>query len=137
MPAFSGTRRFKSVQVLLPPMPRTTASDVKELFDTEIPDPIVSSWIDIANEAVDDIEDAAPSASSSRLKKIEKLWTAHLLTAQDPRIESASGESRSVDYGDRTSYRELAIGLDPTNTLAGMGKPSASVAVPDAKGIND
>jgi len=121
-------------------MPRTTENDVSDIFDTSLDSASLSAWIGVANELVDDIDDADSSLSSSRLTKIEKLVAAHLAASQDQRHESASGGARSVSYqGDTgmgfegTKHGQAALTLDPTGTLASAHKPSASVSVPDVK----
>ena len=121
-------------------MPRTSASDVAEIFDTSLDDTSLSAWVDVANELVDDIADADPSLTESRLTKIEKLAAAHLAASQDQRHESNSGGARSVSYqGDTgmgfegTKHGQAALALDPTGTLANAHKPSASLSVPDVK----
>ncbi len=105
-------------------MPRTTVSKVRSIFDTDLSDNELTSWMDIATELVDDVEAADPSLADKRLSKLEKLVTAHLASAQDPRHESVSGASRSVDYQgeygqnfEATSYGQRALALDPTGTL--------------------
>ena len=123
-------------------MARTTVQKVRSILDTSVEDNTVTSWMDIASTLVDDIEDADPSVSDSRLAKVEKVLTAHMVSTQDQRQSSVSGASRSVEYQGETGlgingtkYGQQAVALDPTNTLANMSKPDASVSVPDAKGI--
>lgn len=105
-------------------MVRTTISKVRNVFDTDLTDNELSSWIDVATELVDDVENADPSIPDKRLEKIERLTTAHLASAQDPRIESASREGSNVSYQgetgkgfESTSYGQRALELDPTGTL--------------------
>lgn len=125
-------------------MARTTASDVKEILDTDLADATVTAWIDIANELVDDIAAADSSIDSTRLTKIEKLLAAHLASSQDQRVERASRESASVTYQGETAlgingtkHGQQAAMLDPTGTLANAHKPAAVVEAPDARGIRD
>lgn len=123
-------------------MPRTTVQKVRTILDTSVDDNTITSWMDIASELVDDIDAADPDVSDSRLAKIEKVLAAHLVSTQDQRIESSSRETASVDYQgetgmhlDATKYGQQAKMLDPTDTLVNLHKSSASVGVPDAKGI--
>lgn len=123
-------------------MARTTVQKVRSILDTNVEDNAVTSWMDIASTLVDDIADADPTVSDSRLAKIEKVLTAHLVSTQDQRHAATSGASRSVEYQgetgmgiEGTKYGQQAVALDPTNTLANMSKPDATVSVPDAKGI--
>jgi len=113
---------------------------VKVLFDTDLADAAVSGWIDIASSVVDDIAAEDNTLSSTRLEQIEKLLAAHYASAQDQRIASTSRETANVNYQggtgmnlQGTKYGQQAIQLDPTGTLSTLGKPSASVFVPDIK----
>ena len=105
-------------------MVRTTVQKVRNVFDTSLSDNELTSWIDIATEFVDDIEADDPDIKDSRLKKIERLVTAHLASSQDQRASSQSGASRSIEFQGRTGYDfrgtkhgQAAIALDPTGTL--------------------
>ena len=105
-------------------MPRTDSNKVANILPTSLDPNELTSWIDIATELVDDVEDADPSLPDTRLEKLERLTAAHLASAADPRHESTSGASRSVDYQgeygtgfDATSYGQRALALDPTGTL--------------------
>lgn len=128
-------------------MPRTTPTDVATIFDTDLDTSsggALDQWVEIANTVVDDIAAEDGTISATRLTQIEKLLAAHYASAQDQRISNTSRETASVDYqGDTgmnlrgTKYGQQAIQLDPTGTLSTLGKPSASLSVPDAKGIDD
>lgn len=113
-------------------MPRTNATDVKEIFDTELTDPEVEAWIDVATELVDEIAEEDSSIDSTRLTLIEKLLAAHLTAAKDPRTErervadvtlTYQGDTGLLIYG--TQYGQRAAMLDPTGLLAQQGKPQA------------
>ena len=122
-------------------MARTTPSDVNEVFDTSLDNTSLTAWIDIATEIVDDIADADPTIDSSRLTKIEKLVTAHIAASQDQRVDSSSRETASVTYSGDTGFADLrgtkhgqaAIMLDETGTLSTLGRPTASISVPEVK----
>lgn len=124
-------------------MPRTNKSDVRDIFDTNIDDDSLDAWIEIANELVDDIANADSSIDSTRLTKIEKLLSAHFASTEEPLVEEDSiGDSSATYQGEwgmnlrSTDYGQSAIVLDPTTTLSTLGKPSATVGVPDTKGID-
>lgn len=129
-------------------MARVTATEVATIFDTDLDTSSggpLEVWIEIATDIVDDIQAKDGSIPDSRLKNIERLVAAHLASSQDQRIDSASRETASVTYqGDTgsmnlrgTKYGQNAIQLDPTGTLSTLGKPTASLSVPDTKGISD
>lgn len=114
---------------------RADVDTVKAAFDTSLSDDAIKFWINTAYPDIDEVEAAGTSLSSDDLARLEAIWAMHKASAQDPRAESISGASRSVDYGDRPSYRQMAEEMDDTSVLAGKGKPSASIEVPDGKGI--
>lgn len=128
-------------------MARTTPTDVAAIFDTDLDTSsggALEQWVNIANTVVDDIAAEDSSISSTRLTQIEKLLAAHYASAQDQRISNASRETASVDYQGETGmnlrgtkYGQQAIQLDPTGTLSSLGKPAASISIPDVKGIDD
>lgn len=106
-------------------MPRTTVTKVRNVFDTDLSDSELTSWMDVATELVDDVANADPSLSDSRLEKIERLTTAHLASTEDQRISNASRETGSVNYQGQsgmglnsTTYGQQAKVLDPTGQLA-------------------
>jgi len=122
-------------------MSRTNPTDVKNTFDTDLSDSAVEDWIGIATEIVDDVEGVNSSLSNSRLEKIERLLAQHFASSQDPRINSTSRETASVNYQRdsdyATEYMATAVSLDPTGVVASLNKRTATLDVPDARGITD
>lgn len=127
-------------------MARTNPSEVAKIFDTELDTSsggALETWVDMASDIVDDIAAKDSSISSSRLANIEKLLAAHMASGQDQRIESTSRETASVSYQGETAsmdlrgtkYGQRAIALDPSGHLSSLGKPKASVGVPDVKDV--
>jgi len=122
-------------------MPRVTNSEVQEIFDTDLSTDSLDAWIEIASEVVDDIDTNSDSISDTRLTQIEKLLAAGYAATQDPRITSASRETASVSYQRQDDYPNeyiaQAVSLDPTGVVASQYKRTATLSVPDARGIND
>lgn len=120
-------------------MARVTNTEVSDIFDTDLSGSQLDIWIGIANQIVDDVASADSSVSSSRLKELERLLSAHLAATQDPRLSSASRETASADYRRSddyaTDYLASAVSLDPTGVIAGMNKPNAGVSSLDVKGL--
>lgn len=121
-------------------MPRTTPSDVDSILDTSLDNTALSAYIDAASDIVDDVEGVDPSIPGDRLERIETFYAAYLATAQDPRASSQSAETRSVNYRDvdgegNASYWQVAVSLDPTGVIAESGKRTATLQVPDARGL--
>lgn len=121
---------------------RVNASEVREIFETDLTDPELNNWINIAAITTDDIaeSDADGSMSEARLTEIEKNLAAHYASAQDPRISSevvADAEFNYKGSSDTTEYWNTAAMLDTTGTLAeGGSKPQASIDVLDGRGID-
>lgn len=136
-PADSGSNPLGSIQN----MARTTPDAVNDILDTTLDDAALSAFIDAASDIVDDIQGVDPTISGDRLERIEKFYAAYLATAQDPRASSQSAETRSVNYrgvdGDgNASYWQVAVSLDPAGVVASAGKRTATLSVPDARGLD-
>lgn len=117
---------------------RADATVVAEVLDTSLDTLVLQSYIAAASDVVDEIAAQAPQTDEDRLARIETFYAAYLATAQDPRAERQSGGARSVGYRDvdgdgNASYKQIAVALDPTDTIATAGLPSASISVPDIK----
>jgi hypothetical protein len=120
-------------------MPRTNSTDVDEVLDTSIDN--LTPYVEVASDIVDDVAGLDPTISPGRLERLEKFYAAYLATAQDPRAESLSGASRSesrYDPGEsgNASYLEVAISLDPTGVIRDAQKQTATLDVPDGRGID-
>jgi hypothetical protein len=122
-------------------MARVQPADVNEIFDTDLSDSSLSAWIDVATVIVDDIEGVNPEIKDSRLEQIEKLLSAGYAANQDPRISSTSRETASVNYqrGEEypNDYIAQAVALDPTGVVSDQFKRTATLDVPDSRGIHD
>jgi len=121
-------------------MPTRTdaAAAVAEILDTSLDTPVLEAYVAAAGDVVDEIAAQAPQTDGGTLERIEKFYAAYLATAQDPRAERQSGGARSVGYRDvdgdgNASHKQIAVALDPTDTIATTGLPDASVSVPDVK----
>lgn len=96
-----------------------TAANIKEIFDTAIPDDALGVWLTAAEAKVAELPEHDALTDETR-KEITRFLTAALATAQDPRVDEESHEAATVSYqGERMQYREVAALLDPTGTLAG------------------
>lgn len=121
---------------------RTEASDVKEIFNTDLDDEELRNWINVAAESTDDVEDAdvGNELSDTRLELIEMNLAAHYASAQDPRISSETVGDAQFRYKgtrDTTDYWITAVQLDTTDTLSlETGKAEASIDVLDGRGID-
>lgn len=122
-------------------MARVTASELNEVFDTDLSNTALDAWIDTAHTVVNDVEGVDSSLSDDRLTQIEKMLAAGYASAQDPRLDSGSRETASVNYQRNDDYPNdyfgLAVALDPTGVIANQFKRTATLSVPDARGIDD
>lgn len=120
-------------------MPRITTTQLNDVFDTDLSTDSLDEWIAIANEITDDVAGVDPSLSSTRLEKIELMLACHFASNQDPRLSSASAETKSAEYRKNedysTDYMATAVSLDPTGVVASLNKETATLSVPDARNI--
>lgn len=100
-------------------MSQPSASDVKNVIDTDLADGVIDSFISDAYTMLLDIV-------GSENETVQKYLTAHLITVSRQRqIKQAGAGSASVTYSekfgkslDSTTYGQIAMTLDNTNKLA-------------------
>lgn len=114
---------------------RTTATEVKEILETELDDDIVTAFIDAANELVTELLGTS-SLSVTRLAMIEKWLSAHMVAStreQQAKSENAGGagityQGETAMGLDATMYGQQVKMLDTTGTLAQkIGKARARI----------
>ena len=109
---------------------RVGADAVKEIIPTDLADDVVlTNMIDTANLFVD-THIAASGLTDAILTKIELYLAAHFVALTEERgglLESEFGDARE-QYADvygkgfgSTRFGQLALSLDSTGTLAGLG----------------
>jgi hypothetical protein len=115
-------------------MARTTAAEVIEIMDTDLSVAQVGPYVTAANIMVT----AALGTSglgSDVLKEIERWVAAHMIASSKERqaIDEKAGPA-SIKYAGQyganlasTSYGQMAMTLDTTNTLASLGGRQASI----------
>jgi hypothetical protein len=113
-------------------MARVTATDVEDIYDTDLPSASLDAHIEAATALVDDVA-ANGSVSASRLATIEKYVAAHFISLQDPRVEDEAIGSAEWSYETETTYMQLAMQLDPTNTLDPDAGATPTVYVPEGR----
>lgn len=109
-------------------MARTSKTDVKDIYDTDLSDTQLQAFIDDANVFVDE-HLSNKGLSSNILTAIEKYLSAHLASARDQRAESKDVADASVTFQgesgmhlESTQYGQRAIDFDSTGTLSQLGK---------------
>lgn len=108
-------------------------SDVQDVMDTGLADSALTAWISAAESRVGDLPEH-DSLTDSRKDEIVQFLAAALATAQDPRVDEESHESATVSYGgERMAYRDVAVMLDPTDTLASDDTAEASIGTFDVR----
>lgn len=120
-------------------MARTNVTDVKNIYDTDLTDPQLQSFIDDASLIVDNVL-RGQGLSTATLTAIEKYLSAHLASVRDPlalreNIGDAGAtfeaRARSVGVGTRglelTFYGQQAVAMDTTGRLKNAGKRRAFV----------
>lgn len=106
-----------------------TASDVSEIFDTGLSTGALETWIGVAEQRVGDLPDH-DDLTGDRKDEIVKFLAASAATAQDPRVDEERHEAATISYeGERMSYLQVAMMLDPTDVLGAESGPGVSVDV--------
>jgi len=119
---------------------RTTATEVKQIINTDLSDAIVESFITDANAVVTDLIGSSTELSDAQKASIEKYFTAHLIAMtreQQPQAEKAkdAGITYQGKTGmglDATFYGQIVRQLDTTGTFAKAGKAAISINVIDS-----
>lgn len=116
-------------------MSRVTPAEVKEILETDLTDPQIQSWIDIASKVIDRYAAQCALADSDTLAMLEKLLTAHYISAVVERDKSLtarsfgdSSESYMAVSGEglkASPYGQQMLALDPCGILIDFGKRRA------------
>ncbi len=117
-------------------MVRTTVLDVKNILDdTTVPDTILSAYVESANVFVTATL-TGKNLSNALLTEIEKWIAAHMVTITRDRVAKEEGAGGAyIKYAGEwgmglasTSYGQMAINLDTSNTLQALsdGKRTAA-----------
>lgn len=118
---------------------RVTATEVKQIIETEFIDTMVEAFIAGATALVDDALTNV-GLPDALLKEIERWTAAHLVAQRERQIKTAGAGGASVTYIgvfemglNGTQYGQTAIALDTTGTLASLSLKKAYLrAVPKA-----
>lgn len=116
-------------------MARVSVADVREILTTNLTDPQIQSWIDIASPVIDRYAAICTIASDSILFNLELLLTAHFITATVDRSKTVtsrsfgdSSESYMANGGEglmATPYGQQLTMLDPCGVIGDLTKPRA------------
>jgi len=116
---------------------QASADDVTLIIPTELDD---STIVKFLNQAADEIIDEKNiEVSGSKRERLEAYYAAlKIVKFRERRAEKESGDETSVTYDSSiTDELEAEVRkLDPTDSLITTNKPSASISVPDSKGID-
>ena len=118
---------------------RVTATEVKQIIETDFADTIVDAFIAGATALVDDAL-ISSGLSTALMKEIERWVSAHLVANRERQIKKAGAGSASVEYIgvfemglNGTQYGQTAMALDTTGALASLSLKKAYLrAVPKA-----
>lgn len=108
---------------------RVTATEVKEIIETDITDSTIDVYITSANALVNKALGTS-SLGMALLKEIERWLTAHMIAStkerQTKKEEAGTAKVEYTgDYGEglaSTSYGQMVMGLDTTGGMAKLGK---------------
>lgn len=112
---------------------RVTSSEVKEILDTDLSDPIVEAYITSANVMVNDI---LGTGETDVLKNIELWLTAHMIAStRERQLESATAGPASAKFQgvtgkglESTLYGQMVLILDTSGGFASLGLKRASIS---------
>lgn len=115
---------------------RTSATEVKQIIDTDLSDPVVDAYIAAATALVDEVYEGDSSISDALQEEVERWLTAHLIAAtRERQLASASAGPASVKYQgvtgkglESTLYGQMVITLDSTGRFASLGLKRASIS---------
>src|SRR6056297_3534780 len=116
-------------------MSRTVPADVQQILTTSLTEPQIQSWIDIASNVIDRYAVQCTSAGDTTLALLEKLLTAHYITATVERTKALTSRS----FGDSqesymavggeglkaTPYGQQLLMVDPCGLLIDFTKQRA------------
>jgi hypothetical protein len=117
-------------------MARTTATEVKEIIDTDLSDTIVNAYIAGATALVDEVLEDDIDLSDTLAEEIERWLAAHMMAAtRVQQLSSASAGSASAKFQgvtgkglESTLYGQMVLSLDPTGRFASLGLKRATMA---------
>ncbi len=105
---------------------RTTATEVKQIIDTDLLDSIVDAYIVGASALVDNVLGSDTTLSDTLKEQIEMWLTAHMMasTRELQPAKEGGGPAPSITYQGKwdqnlssTSYGQMAMTLDTTGKL--------------------
>lgn len=116
---------------------RVTATEVKEIIETDLTDAIVGAYITSANVFVNTV---LGTGTTDILKEIERWLAAHMIASSKERqaIKEEAGTAK-VQYSGKyemnlssTSYGQMVMSLDTTGAMAKVGLKAAYIyAIPN------
>ena len=114
-------------------MARTTTAEVKAIIDTDLTN--LNPFIIPAGQLADQVAAADSSLAAATLAQIECWLAAHFTAMRDPQAVKSTVGPTSFTYGGKTGmgleftrYGQMALLLDTTGTLKGLGRRKTSFA---------
>ena len=110
-------------------MARTTATEVKQIIETDLSDAIVNAYIAGATELVTQALGTDTTLSTALLEEIERWLTAHMISiTRERQLKSGeAGGAKAVYFGmdgsglDASTYGQMVKTLDSTGKMAALG----------------
>jgi len=118
-------------------MARATASEVKNIIETDLSDTVIDVYISSASEVVTNVLGSDTTLSDTLKKNIEMWLTAHLIAStREQQIQKAGAGGASVTYQgvtgkglEATLYGQQVLAMDTTGKMAAtMMKQTASLS---------
>lgn len=114
---------------------RTTATEVKQIIDTDLSDTIVEAYISAANYTVTEVLGSDTTLADGHKTEIERWLTAHLIAAtrEQQAIEEGAGGAKIKYQGvtgkglEGTMYGQQVLAMDATGKMRKLSGRAASV----------
>jgi len=114
-------------------MARTTTAEVKKIIDTDLTD--LDAFILPAGQLADQVAAADSSLAAAILEEIECWLAAHFTSMRDQQAVKSTVGPTSFTYSGKTGmgleftrYGQMALLLDTTGTLRGLGRRKTAVS---------
>jgi len=114
---------------------RTTATEVKQILDTDLSDTIVDAYILGASAVVDEVLGSDTTISSTLKEEIERWLAAHMIAAtrEQQASEEGAGGAKIKYQGvtgkglEATMYGQQVLAMDTTGKMRKLSGRAASI----------
>lgn len=124
---------------------RTTATEVKQIIDTDLSDTIVDAYITAANAVVTEVLGSDTTITDTLKEEIERWYAAHLIAVSRERqlVKGEAGPASATYAGafgaglKGSTYGQQVEAMDSTGKMAALSRKSASFSAVTTKEISE